>query len=380
MKKIFVFPICLAAAFVLILSVSSQAEKKLQRSKMSSINLSAEQGNIGDKTSSDLQFRISAHHNYADINNDGSVIAADGKLIVTQNGQYKVKEISGHDFYGVKLKLDSSGKTLSYLQQDQKNANINFMDTDTTELSAQYIHPKEHALESMIHFDISSNANTFLYSYFFGDGREKICIVDKEGKTFSKPHEVGVVELATHLFIDSSGQRVFINATVLEKKDYGNYTRTVNVYKSFWADRKGNEWQPAQPLKISGATNPIVIDHAKNGNLLLVNTEDNGIALIEWKKNEWSEPVFLGFKPHKLDRMDMSEDGNVIASTGFNPPSSAAETIDLSAQDFKLFKKDNNGKYYDEKINKDSSYIISSEFLLSKNGKNMVIIPYEITD
>ncbi len=202
--------------------------------------------------------------------------------------------------------------------------------------------------------------------------------MDKNENQFTKPVEIDVVELVTHIFLSSQGDLLFYNASVLKQFTIEGRPSTRNIYQSFWSERNGEEWLQPQPLEFPNAPYTCVYDIAQNGSIALIKAATSGLAIIQKTPQGWSDPELIGYIPTSYDQAQMTEDGKIIAVTAYQQPDGAQQT-DARGFDLNLYGRDSEGKWNKQKVNEDNTTPLSSEFLLCKNGEKLFWVPQDIS-
>ncbi len=343
---------------------------------VSYIELNSAAGSVSAIQKMDLKAVFWTTYDNASVNEDGSVLFTNGRLIRrggTGLETVEVPDANQTSFFGYPH-LDRSGRILVYVLKEIEHAtppdfpetidHITVFDTDTGEIIGRCT-VRDVLSSGILLFDVSADANTLAYLYSFRDGsKRKIIVTDRQDRDFMSPIEIDVVDSVMKVILSSSGDRLY-------------YGKTGTKY----VDRVADGWTDPIPLKLPGDLISVVFyDAANDGKTLLVNIEERGLALVHETENGWSEPEYLGYQldHHPLSnyvRIQMSEDGSVVAVCSARLPVVDPRSEALDIYDLYVFLRREPGVWKKAQVNLPEYPPFKGDYLLSQNGRMLYWVP-----
>jgi hypothetical protein len=352
----------------------------------------AEQNLIGSKYQTDISISLNTKHRYSAISGDGNTIVSNGNIVRWNGNRYTKEKLLVSNFRGEIQKLDHSGQFLAYVEQSGTEASIHLVHTNNGKSIFKHTFTKKYPYERIIHFDMSSNAQVFACSYYYGSGIEKIYIIERNGKNSTVSVLADNLELINDFFLSNNGDKIYYNAVTRKIIDRNGKPASINDYGCHGIEKSQNKWNTPKRLTkydigspfiedvttpvadvstsiIKDVSDPLIVDTAQNGDQLLIHTGKRGLALIDKGSNRWSIQDWLHYVPKRSDRITMSEEGKtIVIAQKISTQSALRDSI--AKYNIYIYNRTNNGKWKQTKLN-ESDLFSDGEYLLSKSGNRI---------
>jgi hypothetical protein len=350
---------------------------------VSYVELDSASGSVSAIQKIDLKAVFWTTYDNASINEDGSVLFTNGRLIRRGGTGFELVDVpdaSKRSFFG-HPSLDRSGHILMYTLQERKPEtdeepqtfpewinSIVMFDTLAAQIIGRYAVPEDY-FDVLLSFDISDGAETFVYSYLAPTGGKKVFLLERSRTVFGEPTQVGeaamfVLSSSGHrlfsLMCEGRGEEVTWHLSIMKKADLG--------------------WSEPTRIELPGLTPSGLYDAANNGKTLLVNIEERGLALVHETPDGWSEPEYLGYQldHHPLSnyvRIQMSEDGSVVVVSSARLPVVDPRSEALDIYDLYVFLRRGPGVWERTQVNPPEYPPFKGDYLLSQNGRVLYWVP-----
>lgn len=299
-----------------------------------------------------LNIKTILYDHISSVSGNGKVIVNANRLIY-KNGEAKINVIPNSFELGINERiLNSEGTRLVYSEADDNGCLLYVF--DIVNQAVRDIRIPESLPYAGQNISLNNDAtvvalNTFLSLY----------VLDL---TNSKAITTKINEFSTAVipFVSFSGNRLFYNAE----------------RKVFYNDKVNGQWLSSMEIELGKAviggveTSSYIYDIANDGKSIVAPIGSGGIAVIHEENGVWSEPDYIGYIPDFLDKVQISENGKVVAVQSYKYTSPNNDNY----YDAYIFIKNSANQWAKHQINTEDQDV-QPDIHLTEDGTQLIWIP-----
>lgn len=298
--------------------------------------------------SESLNIKTILYNNLTSVSGDGQVIVNKDRII-HKNGEIIINDIPSE------IKLNQNNQTLNYdgtrvVFTDANEGGCYIYVHNTVDNSSAKVRISDFKIYTVSGLSINRDAS--IIAVIYTDG---LYVVDLNNDTINKYREGYGYHIVP--FVNSSGSRILFNT--------GG--------EIFYMDKENGEWQPIKNIELGNAivggydVNSYIYDIANDGKTIVAPIGNKGVAVVNEIDGVWGEPDYIGYIPDTQDKVQISENGKVVAVQAYKYTS----VYNFFYYDAYIFIKNVDNQWIKHQVNAHDQDV-NPDIHLTKDGTQLI--------